>query len=49
MAGGGDSFVMLKEGRDLRTGMMDVDALELYVRNNPALAPGPLDRVVRLN
>ena len=49
MAGGGDSFVMLKEGRDLRTGMMDVDALELFVRNNPALAPGPLDRVQRLN
>ena len=49
MAGGGDSFVMLKEGRDLRTGMMDVDALELYVRSNPTLAPGPLDRVQRLN
>jgi len=49
MAGGGDSFVVLKGGRDQATGMMDVDALELYVRNNPALAPGPLDRVLRLN
>ena len=49
MAGGGDSFAVLKEGRDQATGMMDVDALELYVRNNPTLAPGPLDRVLRLN
>ena len=49
MAGGGDSFLVLKEGRDQATGMMDVDALELYVRNNPTLAPGPLDRVLRLN
>ena len=49
MAGGGDSFAVLKEGRDQTTGMMDVDALELYVRNNPTLAPGPLDRVLRLN
>jgi hypothetical protein len=29
--------------------MMDVDALELFVKNNPTLAPGPLDRVTRLN
>ena len=49
MAGGGDSFVVLKEGKDQRTGMMDVDALELFVKNNPTLAPGPLDRIVRLN
>ena len=49
MAGGGDNFVLLKEGLDASTGMMDVDALELYVKNNPTLAPGPLDRIVRLN
>ncbi len=49
LAGGGDSFVVLKEGKNQSTGMMDVDALELYVKNNPTLAPGPLDRVVRLN
>ena len=49
MAGGGDSFVVLKEGKDLRTGIMDVDALEAYVRGNPTLAPGPLDRIVRGN
>ena len=49
MAGGGDSFNVLKEGRDARTGIMDVDALELYVKAHPSLAPGPLDRITRLN
>ena len=49
VAGGGDNFAILKQGRDVRTGMMDVDALEAFVRSNPAVAPGPLDRIVRLN
>ena len=31
MAGGGDNFTQLKNGTDTRTGMMDVDALELYI------------------
>jgi 5'-nucleotidase len=49
MASGGDNFVILKEGKDVRTGVMDVDALEAYVRANPTLAPGPLDRISRVN
>ena len=49
VAGGGDNFAILKEGRERRTGVMDVDAFEAYVRNNPTLAPGALDRIVRLN
>ena len=49
MAGGGDGFLVLKDGRERRTGMMDVDALELYVKAHPTLAPGPLDRIARLN
>jgi 5'-nucleotidase len=49
VAGGGDSFSVFKQGRDVRTGVMDVDALEAYVKANPTLAPGPLDRIVRLN
>jgi 5'-nucleotidase len=49
LAGGGDSFPILKEGKDSVTGIMDVDALELYVKANPTLAPGPLDRISRLN
>jgi len=49
MAGGGDNFLALKRGADTRTGMMDVDALELFVKNNPSIAPGTLDRITRLN
>jgi len=49
IAGGGDNFVILKAGRDVRTGVMDVDALEAYVKANPTLAPGPLDRISRVN
>lgn len=49
LASGGDSFPALREGRERVTGMMDVDALELYVKANPTLAPGPLDRIKRLN
>jgi 5'-nucleotidase len=49
MASGGDNFPMLKQGQDVSTGMMDVDALELYVKNNPGLKPGTQTRVTRLN
>ena len=49
MAEGGDRLAVLKEGKDARTGMMDVDALEQFVKNNPTLEPGTLDRIVRLN
>jgi 5'-nucleotidase len=49
LAGGGDNFTVLKEGREPRTGMMDVDALELFVKNNPGLVPGALERIVRVN
>jgi 5'-nucleotidase len=49
LAGGGDSFPVLKDGTDRVTGIMDVDALELYLKANPGLAPGVLDRVTRLN
>ncbi|MDP1647514.1 MAG: 5'-nucleotidase [Rubrivivax sp.] len=47
-AGGGDNFQILRQGRDLRTGIMDVDALELYVKGNPGLVPEALDRVQRI-
>jgi 5'-nucleotidase len=49
LASGGDNFTALKQGRDARTGMMDVDALEAFVKANPTVAPGPLDRITRLN
>ena len=48
LGGGGDNFPVLRQGRDRRTGMMDVDALELFVKANPTLAPGPLNRITRV-
>lgn len=49
LASGGDSFLLLKQGRDSVTGIMDIDAFEQHVKNNPTLAPGPLDRITRVN
>ena len=49
LASGGDNFTVLKQGQESRTGMMDIDAFELFVKNNPSLMPGPLDRVMRMN
>jgi 5'-nucleotidase len=49
LAAGGDRFPVLEAGAERQTGMMDVDALEHYLRDHPGLAPGPLDRIVRLN
>ena len=49
LAIGGDNFTALKQGRDARTGMMDIDALEAFVRANPEIRPGTLNRVTRLN
>src|SRR6185295_2896760 len=48
LAGGGDNFTLFKQGREVRTGMMDVDALERYVQAAGNVAPGPLDRIKRL-
>lgn len=49
LASGGDNFTGLRQGADKRTGMMDIDALEAYVKANPTIAPGALDRIARLN
>jgi 5'-nucleotidase len=49
MAGGGDNLVVLRQGREAVTGLMDVDAFEAHVKANPALAPGALDRIVRID
>jgi len=47
LAAGGDNFTMLKDGRDPRTGMMDIDAFEAYVAKGLPPASGP--RIRRLN
>jgi 5'-nucleotidase len=49
LAGGGDNFPMFKLGANQRTGMMDVDAFEQFLKANPSLVLGPLDRITRLN
>jgi 5'-nucleotidase len=49
LAGGGDNFSVLRQGTEVRTGMMDVDAFEWHVKANPGMVPGTLDRITRLN
>lgn len=50
LAGGGDNFSVFKrDGRDLRTGLMDVDALERYVSAQGTVAPVTTPRIQRLN
>jgi 5'-nucleotidase len=49
LAGGGDNFVIFKEGQEPRTGLMDVDALERHVAAQRTIAPGTLDRIRRMN
>jgi 5'-nucleotidase len=49
MASGGDNFTVLREGTERRTGPMDIDALEAYVKAQAPLVPAALDRIVRLN
>jgi 5'-nucleotidase len=53
LASGGDNFHALKLGRDARTGMMDVDAFELYLARTPATPPTATPtitpRITRLN
>jgi len=49
LASGGDNFPVLKEGTDRLGGEVDVDALVTYFGINSPVAPGPQDRVTRLN
>ncbi|MBL8343095.1 MAG: bifunctional metallophosphatase/5'-nucleotidase [Rubrivivax sp.] len=49
LAGGGDNFSVLRQGKEVRTGMMDIDAFEQFVKAHPGLAPGPAARVTRQN
>jgi 5'-nucleotidase len=49
LAAGGDNFSVFKQGTEAKTGMMDIDALEAFVKRHPTLEPGALDRIARLN
>ena len=49
LAGGGDNFALFKLGRDARTGVMDVDALEQFLAGNPTFEAAMPERIKRLN
>ena len=49
LAEGGDGFTVLKEGTDRVGGMIDLDALVAYFSGASPVAPGPQDRITRLN
>jgi len=49
LADGGDNFGAFKQGRDLRTGAMDVDAFEQFIARRPMGEAVALDRIKRLN
>jgi 5'-nucleotidase len=50
LATGGDGFAVLNNGTDRLGGAVDLDALEAYFVANPnGVAPGPRDRITRVN
>ena len=49
LAEGGDGFTVLKEGTERIGGMIDLDALVAYFSSASPVAPGPQDRITRLN
>ena len=49
LAAGGDNFTVLTQGTDVLGGDVDTDALEDYFAANSPVAPGPQNRITRLN
>ena len=49
LADGGDNFQVLVEGTNRLGGEVDLDALVTYFGLNSPVAPGPQDRITRLN
>ena len=50
IASGGDGYPALKKGRDSRLGVLDIEALEAYVRSLPMVQPpAALERIQRVN
>jgi 5'-nucleotidase len=49
LADGGSGFSVLVEGTDRTGGKIDLEALVAYFANAGAVAPGPQDRITRLN
>jgi 5'-nucleotidase len=49
LADGGDNFSILRDGTDRLGGEIDLDAMVNYFMANSPVAPGPQDRITRLN
>ncbi len=49
LIGGGDGFTIFHEGVDPTVGQVDVDALADYFRAHSPVAPGPQNRIVRVD
>ena len=49
LADGGDNFAVLVDGTDRLGGEVDLDALVTYFGDNTPVAPGPQNRITRLN
>ncbi|HVK53442.1 MAG TPA: bifunctional metallophosphatase/5'-nucleotidase [Burkholderiales bacterium] len=49
LAGGGDGFSVMKEGKDRHFGIFDLQALEAYIQANSPLTPSERDRIRREN
>ena len=49
LADGGDQFAVLREGTDRLGGALDLDALEVYLRERSPIAPPAPGRIQRLN
>jgi 5'-nucleotidase len=49
LADGGDNFSVLTAGTDRLGGEIDLDALVTYFNDNSPVAPGPQNRITRLN
>lgn len=48
LAAGGDNFQIFKQGREVRTGIMDIDALERYFGSTAAVTPVGQARITKL-
>ena len=48
LASGGDLFSVLTEGTDRLGGPIDLDALEAYFKAHSPVAPGPQNRIIRI-
>jgi 5'-nucleotidase len=49
VAGGGDGFTVMTQGKNLYTGPVDVDAFTAYIKANSPLSPAAPGRITRLH